>query len=265
MNKIIIACVCLFAFFKTQSQDIFILAYKGKVRFNDIVNPLLNGYRYTIPNGARIEYDEACKAIVYTKANYFEIPDKIDQGHMLSYQQITSKLKSSASAGFISFLEKNHKLATLSQLSKGAIPGGIKGFDDNAKELLEKGFNASPVDSGRLVSDEIHLSWRLKSKIAGAKILVIYQSKDTVLNQVADQEGDLYVPIKDEGSYQWLIYSKIENTRKINRSFFKLNEPETKKILQSLDVFKKDAALINVQLKELIIADFMYCNKIIEE
>ncbi len=264
MKKLIIVWITLIASFTTQGQDIFIVVYEGNLSFNSDNKFLSAGFRYTIPVGTEIKYETNCRAIVYSKASYFELKSRDET---LNYKTILSKLNNSMSAGFLNYIEKNHKLTSLAPSSKGAVRAGIKGLDDkNAKELAEKGFNAMPMDSALIITGNVYLSWELNSKVAGAKLMVIHsETKDTIYNQAAAQKGSIDIPIQKTGAYHWLIYSKIENSRKVNRVFIKLNENEAKAVLQSLGAFKKEITAMSSELKEVILNDYLLCNKIIED
>lgn len=264
---LVIACLLLFCN-AARGQDIFIVAYKGTISFDDgrVLQP---NFRYSINRGNTLKFQIGATALVFTKDKYFDM-DRLSVETVYSYAQFVNRFNTTPSQknnGFIAYLQKTHLFAnTIKESSKGAVIAGVKGIEGNnnnpVKDVNETIF---PQDSVRMLTSHVHLKWETTGKSYGTKLLVINtMSNDTIRNVAAAGKGELDITIEQEGIYNWFLYAKLENKKSIERVIIKPSPAETAGLKSRLEDFKKQIAAFDGELKALIWEDYLYQNRIIE-
>jgi len=262
-----ILCLNL-SFITIKSQDVFIVVYQGKVGFKDCNSSdrvvLDCNLKYAIPPDKNIKF-ESGRAIVFTKNKYFEV----NNADCLSYRDIVNKLRTISAktqSFFWEYTKKLHVFSEIQKSTKGAVAGGTRAIDDKTNKKTDRHNETFfPVDSAKMLSNSIHLKWELENKLFGAKLIVVNkQTNDTVYNKIAPQQGEIELVIEKEGSYNWFIYSGMEKKKYIYRLFIKPGEAERKNLVHLLKGLKTEIAAMDDDLKNMVIEDFLYQNKIAE-
>jgi hypothetical protein len=264
-RKIIItACALLFFYNYVSAQDVFIVAYKGKVNFND-GRILQNNFKYVVNRNNTLTFPEGASALVFTKDKYFVI-EKISLTTTYSYAQFVNKLNKNSSGGFMAYLQKTHLfLNEVKESSKGATVAGIKGFNENEKYVKDPNETIFPQDSVRALSATIKLKWETTGKAYGTKMIVVNITlNDTVYNKQASGKGEMDLMVEKEGTYNWFLYSRLENKKSIERVIIKPSPAEISRLQRGLDDFKKQIASFSEELQVLLLDDYLYQNHISE-
>ncbi|MFT3796218.1 hypothetical protein [Flavobacterium sp.] len=264
MRKIICTlCLMVCCVFSAHSEELFIIVYKGDVRF---VNPdypaLEHGFRYAVPKNAGLDYDQHSRFVLFTKTKFYE---KKDPGqNTMNYDTMFKNVKNNMVQGFAHFMNNFHKLTELEYQSAGATPAGTRGLNKKNKAALTEDENHSPEDSARIVPKNVKLQWDLKKSIPNARLMVVNsQTRDTVYNSPATPNGTLDLVIEKPGGYDWFLYSSMEKKKRINRTFFQLSAAEAQKERDALAAFKKDIAALSKEMQDLLLEDYMLMHQLI--
>lgn len=261
-------CAVLFFYNYVSAQDIFIVAYKGTISFND-GRVLQNNFRYQVNKGNTLTFEIGSTALVFTKDKYFNI-EKIAIVTSYSYAQLINRFNTAIAQknnGFSAYLQKTYLFSNeVKEASKGAVVAGIKGIDgNNGKYIRDVNETIFPQDSVRLLSAAIKLKWETTGKAFGTKLVVVnVATNDTVYNKPASSKGEIDITVEKEGAYNWFLYSKLENKKSINRVIIKPSPAEAGRLQAELENFKKQIAAFDEELRILVLDDYLYQNHIIE-
>lgn len=268
MKKIVIVLTTLLFTAGTLSgQEIYIAVYDGVVAFQDGRHLNLN-FRYELPKGKPVNFSANTSVVMFTKTKYFFYKAAGASG--MTYNAIYDSLKNSSPANSTSFFGYLRRLqfsaGDAEEFTKGGVLGGIKGIDNRRRKAGDENYElALPVDSARMLSGTIRLQWELKEKIFGTRLIVVnIQTKDTVHNSAASNTGDVSLTIEKEGTYNWFLYSSLQKKKKINQVFIKPGAEEVKTAQKKLGEFKAGISALDNLFKELLIEDYLYVEKLVE-
>ena len=252
----------------TSAQEIFIVAYKGDIVLNR-GSKLIYNFRYTLDRGSVLSFQIDASALIFTKDKYFTI-EKMAVATDYSYTQLINRFNTTPAQknnGFSSYLQKTHLYSTeVKESSKGSTIAGIKAIDNNAGKFVRDIYETIfPQDSAKLLANSIILKWEMPNKIFGAKLIVVnIQLNDTLYNSAASNKGEVNVAINKEGTYNWFLYSKMENKKTINRVFIKPNSSEVAALQNELEKFKNQTVIFSEELRALVLDDYLYQNHIVQ-
>ena len=270
MKRKVFICTCMLLIYSSYAtaQEIFIIAYKGTVTFND-GRILDHNFRYALDRGVSVVFEMGSSALLFAKDKYFSV-EKIAIKTTYSYKDFVTTFNTTSfqkNNGFIAYLQKTHMYATeVKESSKGAVIAGGKGIDNNNGRLV-RDINETifPQDSVRILTNTVHLKWETAAKTFGTKLMVVNsQLNDTIHNGQVSNKGELDLAIEKEGVYKWFLFSKLENKKSIVRVIIKPSVAETAKIRNELVNFKKQIAAFDEDLRLLVLDDYLYQNRIIE-
>lgn len=264
---IVTICLVFNTCITVYGQEIYVVAFKGKVSFSD-GRVLVPNFRYAIPTGnATVSFDKDSKSIVFMGDKHFVVEPDYNLPHNYAFlknaiQQIAAQPKNS----FLAYLSKTHLYnSSLQESAKGAAKGGVKGIDNGNMKLNEKEDRVFPMDSAILLSNTIRLTWPADAKVYGMKLIVINTiTKDTLYNEPAPAKLQIDKKIDTEGTYNWFLYSKLENKKTIDRVFIKPDAKMANKLKDNLAQFKNSIASLSEELQALVLEDYLSENRILE-
>lgn len=263
MKHYIIFLLFLLMITDSFGQKISIIVFEGIVSFENI--PALElKTKYEIEPSTKVSFKPDSRFIIYSKTKMFKADNTI--AATMDYKQIKDNLISNATTGFLKLMSKYHELQNAKSEAFGSIKGAGKGLNDKkGAQLLSNQELFFPKDSARTSAKSLELSWKLKNSIMGGRLYVInQQTKDTIYNQPATSEGKATLNLDKSGNYNWFIYSKMDKKKRINQTFIKQSEEENKKMLLDFDSFKKDIALMEEELKAILLEEYKLKYGIIE-
>lgn len=260
-------CILVVGLYNLKAQEIFIVAYKGDIKFND--GRLLNhNFRYALDRGMSVVFDIGSSAVLFSKDKYFSV-EKVSIKTTYNYIDFVNRFntKMAEKNTFNSYLQKTHFFSTeVKESSKGAVVGGLKGIDNNNGKLV-RDINETifPQDSGKVLTNTVHLKWEVAGKTFGTMLIVVNNlSHDTIYNKVASNKGELDIVFEKEGVYSWFLFSKLENKKSINRVIIKPSFTEKSRIQKELEDFKAQITNFDEELQQLLLDDYLYQNSILE-
>ncbi len=267
-------CLLLLAMPATYAQDIYIAVYNGKVTFED-GRQLELKFKYSVPRQGKLFFDDGSSSIVFTKDKYFTVVPGRDPKNLtfndirdsLGFNDFAKKFQSLNAQGkgsFTDYLLKLHQFSSLNETSRGGVVGGVSGINGRVVSKRNKeGFKATE-DYVRMLSGNAKLQWPAASRVFGCRLIIIdLQTKDTVYNELAPQENNAMIPMEKEGTYKWLLYTKLEGA-KHSGIFVIPNEEEKKRLQNQVVVFKQQLESFNDEVSDYLLEDFLAENKLIE-
>jgi len=259
---------------KNYGQQLFVLVYKGNVSANGI--PITRGDLYQVQKDARLLFSGKSSAIAINKAlhNFIEINPETNQ--QLSFAELTNKMlkapiRNAAKAksgkiqadGFADYVFKLHAGREQHQVTLGGTIAGVRGLNKNRD--TDEGVAAPfPEDSVSALSETVRLSWAYPA-IAGERLIVINtKTNDTIYNEPVSTKSEAFVTITSAGNYRWLLFSSLENKRKVNRTIIRPTLENAKIMRESIAAFKADLEPLSGDMRELVLEDYYYRNNIID-
>lgn len=259
---------------KNYSQQLFILVYKGNVSANGI--PISRGDLYQVEKDAKLLFPGKSSAIAINKAlhNFIEINPETNQ--QLSFAELANKMlkapvRNAAKAkngkmqagGFTDYVFKLHASREQHEATLGGTIAGVRGLNKN-RDREEDIVTPFPEDSVSVLSETIRLSWAYPA-IAGERLIVINtKTNDTIYNEPVSNKSEILVTIPSAGSYKWLLFSALENKRKVNRTIIRPTLENIKIMRESITVFKADLESLSGNMREQVLEDYYYRNNIID-
>lgn len=236
------------------AQKLSIVVYKGPVSLDN--KTLLFNTRYEIPTQAMVQYGPKSQFTIFSKTKIYKktSPDGATQ----TYSQILANLNAQAPTGFLKLMDTYKDFSEIETATKGSAVGAAKGLNDRKDaKLLDNDEMISPTDSAKTGAKSITLNWKTKNSFLAGRLYVIHQqTQDTIYNQPATQIGTANIAIEKPGIYNWFIYSKIDKKKRINQCFIRLSEEENEKLKSDFENFKKEIAILDTELQEILIEDY---------
>jgi|GEM_PF-7102963 len=258
MKTIYLLCLLFFACATSYAQEPFIIVYEGDVNFTKpSTSPSFSiGTRYAVPKNSAIKYSDNSHFIVFTKTKFFE--KKEDAEHEMDYNTMLKNLKNNMGGSFWKLLHDYHQLTELGQTSFGGSIAGTKGLNDKKGKATTDDQVLSPEEFALITTQTVKLKWSIKDKVPGARMMVVHKESGAVIyNEPGGPSGEIEVALEQNGSYDWYLFSKLENKKRINRTFVKLSEADAKKMSDELNALKKDMAPLTPELQQIMLQEFL--------